>query len=269
MSKSIPISRSRDEDGIVVLHLHDEAEQNALYASFVERLTGHLAAIGEDPQAKVLVLRGLQDVFCSGGHRDMLLDLAAGKVAATDIMLTRAILEVPLPTIAAMEGHAIGGGLILGLCCDLALMARESRYGCSFMNMGFTPGMGTTRLLQLAVGEYVAAEMMFGGQFFRGSQLAERSSVNYVLPKSQVLSRAMSIAGRIAEKPRGSLVLLKRSLSLKRRQLFEEARTTETMMHELSFAQPETAKLIEEEYPRAHRARNRATALWPIDREKD
>ena len=47
---------------------------------------------------------------------------------------------------------------MLGLACDVALVAEESRYGCSFMNMGFTPGMGTTRLLASAVGEHIAAE---------------------------------------------------------------------------------------------------------------
>jgi polyketide biosynthesis enoyl-CoA hydratase PksI len=190
----------------------------------------------------------MDHVFCGGGNREMLRDLAQGRVAASDLMLSRTVLDLPIPIIAAMEGHAVGGGLTLALCCDIVLMAREARYGCSFMNMGFTPGMGTTRLLQLAVGEYLAAEMMYGGQFFRGSHFAGRSAINYVLPRDQILPKALSLAQRIAEKPRPALELLKRSLSLRKRELFERARALEPSMHELCFSRPETAVLIEENY---------------------
>jgi len=242
------VTRTRDEHGIVVLRLQDDRDKNALSAPVVEQLTTELAAVGADELAKVCIVCGLDDVFCSGGHKDMLRELAAGRVAASDIMLSRAMLEVPIPTIGAMAGHAVGGGLVLGLCCDVVLMARESRYGCSFMNMGFTPGMGTTRLLSLAVGEYVAAEMMYGGQFFRGRHFERCGGINYVLPRSDVEPKATELAQRIAEKPRHALELLKRSLSLSKRTAFETARTTESLMHEISFAHPETAALIEEQY---------------------
>ena len=251
LSTAPRITGTRDADGIVVLHMCDEADRNALSEPFVNELGAALGAVGTDPKAKVCLLRGLGDVFCSGGRKDMLRELAAGRVAATDIMLTRAVLEVPIPTIAAMEGHAVGGGLVLGLGCDLVVMARESRYGCSFMNMGFTPGMGTTLLLARAVGEHRAAEMMYGGQFFRGSHFATGTGVNYVLPRAEVLGKAMELAQRIAEKPRHALELLKRSLSLTKRIAFEQARTVESMMHEICFARPETAELIEDNYAQA------------------
>ncbi len=238
----------RDDDGIAVLTMRDEKRRNALSAQFVEQLTDQLAALSADRQAKVCVVCGLEEQFCSGGDKQMLLDLASGKVTATDIMLSRAMIEVPIPTIAAMAGHAVGGGLALGLCCDVVLMGRESSYGCSFMNMGFTPGMGTTGLLQLAVGEYIAAEMMFGGQFFRGSHFEGRSGINYVLPREKVVPKAMKIAQRIADKPRASLELLKRNLSLGKRQTFEQARTDESFMHEISFSLEETKALIEAHY---------------------
>lgn len=238
-----------DEAGVAVLTLDDPAERNALGEAFVEELTAKLAQL-DDERVRCCILRGADEIFCAGGHKEMLVALASGKVAASDIMVSRAVLEVPVPIIAAMEGHAVGGGLTLGLCCDIVLMAEESSYGCSFMNMGFTPGMGTTRLLSLAVGEYVAAEMMYGGKFFRGTHFVGRSQINYVLPKSKVFARAEKVARAIAEKPRASLVLLKRALSLPKRQLFEEARTSESFMHELSFAQEETRALIEEYYPK-------------------
>ncbi|MBW2455399.1 MAG: enoyl-CoA hydratase/isomerase family protein [Deltaproteobacteria bacterium] len=251
MSTAELISLERDDDGIAVLAMKDEQRRNALGAEFVEQLTDKLHELSADRAAKVAVICGLDEQFCAGGDKQMLLDLASGKVTATDIMLSRAMIEVPIPTIAAMAGHAVGGGLALGLCCDVVLMGRESSYGCSFMNMGFTPGMGTTKLLQLAMGEYIAAEMMFGGQFFRGAHFESRSLVNYVLPRDKVVPKAMKIAARFAEKPRPSLELLKRNLSLGKRHLFEQARTDESFMHEISFSFDETKALIEAHYHKA------------------
>lgn len=236
------------EPGVFTLQLDDADGKNALSASMVRQLEENLLRLGEERELKVLIVCGLDDVFCSGGDKEMLLELARGSVEATDIMLSKAMLDFPLPTIAAMAGHAVGGGLALGACCDVVLMGDESRYGCSFMNMGFTPGMGTTRLLAGLVGDYLAAEMMYGGQFFRGRVFVQRTSVNYVVPKAKVFSKALSVARRIAEKPRPALELLKRSLGLKKRLLFEEARAVETMMHERCFSFAETQALIDENF---------------------
>jgi polyketide biosynthesis enoyl-CoA hydratase PksI len=242
------IRLERDDRGVRVLTMSDTEGKNTLSASFVELLVERLEEVSEDPEAKVCVLAGLPDIFCAGGDKDMLLNLAKGEVAATDIMVSRSVLEVPIPVIAAMAGHAVGGGLTLGMCCDVLVMAKESSYGCSFMNMGFTPGMGTTRLLQMAVGPFIAAEMMYGGQYFRGSHFEGRTQVNHVVARDKVLGLAMKIARRVADKPRHALELLKRDLSLDKRRAFEAARTTESFMHELCFSREETLALIQERY---------------------
>jgi polyketide biosynthesis enoyl-CoA hydratase PksI len=235
------------DDGVATIELCDAAERNALSESFVAELERALGELAADERARVCVLRGLPEVFCAGGHQDMLVSLSEGAVTPADLVLTRAVLEIPVPTVAAMEGHAVGGGLVLGVACDLVLAARESRYGASFMNMGFTPGMGATALLARALGEHRAAEMMYSGRFFRGNELVH-SGMNYVLPRPEVLPKAMDVAQRIAEKPRHALALLKRTLSLGKRLDFERARTVESLMHEICFARPETKELIAANY---------------------
>jgi len=235
-------------EGILVLSLEDAAEKNTFYPAFIEELQACLREISSDRQARVCVMRGLPEVFCAGANLALLEELAGGDLAPSDIVLSRQMLELPIPTIAAMEGHAVGGGLALALCCDVLLMARESRYGCSFMNMGFTPGMGTTALLREAVGEYLAAEMMLGGQLFKGAHFEGRSRVNYVLPRAQVWPKALEVASRIAEKPRFALELLKRELTVGRKKLLDEALPREAAMHQLCFARPETAARIREGY---------------------
>jgi polyketide biosynthesis enoyl-CoA hydratase PksI len=187
-------------------------------------------------------------VFAAGAPRDLLARLARGEALPTDIALSKAMLDVPVPTIAAMEGHATGGGLALGLCADIIVLARESRYGASFMNMGFTPGMGMTRLLEHVLSPAIAQELLYTGEFRKGSEFVGATGINYILPRGQVCAKAFDVAARIAEKPRGSLELLKRTLSVRRRQAFEESRTIEAMMHSISFMQDEVRDRIEGEY---------------------
>lgn len=235
-------------DGVAVVTMRDAAGKNAFSRAFAAALTAALAEAGRRPEIRACVVAGLPEVFSAGGDRDVLLGLAEGTIAPYDLVLTRALLEAPVPTIAAMAGPAVGGGLVFGLACDMVVMARESRYGANFMDLGFTPGMGATRLLQFAFGEYVAAEMLFGGQYFRGEHFAARGQINAVVPRADVEARALDIARRIADKPRHALLLLKRALALPRRRAFEEARTVESMMHEVCFADPQTVARILENY---------------------
>jgi polyketide biosynthesis enoyl-CoA hydratase PksI len=238
-----------DGDGLAVLRMQDEAGSNAFSQDFVAAVVQALGELGRASAVKTVVLCGLPTVFSAGGDRDVLLGLAEGRIAPYDLLLTRTLLEVPVPTIAAMAGAAVGGGLVFGLACDLVFMAAERRYGCNFMDLGFTPGMGATRLLQASVGEYVAAEMLLGAQYFRGDQLAARNAqVNGILPAAEVEARALDVGRRLCEKPRHALSLLKRQLGLGRRQAFEAARTAEAVMHELCFADPATQATIRENY---------------------
>lgn len=235
-------------DDIWELSMADEQGRNAFSEAFVADLELALSTVCTSRIVKVLVMTGLPDVFASGAPKGLLARLARGELVPTDIMLSKAVLDIPVPTIAAMQGHATGGGLALGLCADILLMARESRYGASFMNMGFTPGMGMTRLLEHVFSPAIAHELLYTGQFRRGRELIGCSGVNYILPGSEVCAKAFDVALQIAEKPRCSLELLKRTLSIGRRQAFEESRTIEAMMHSISFMQNEVRARIEDEY---------------------
>jgi polyketide biosynthesis enoyl-CoA hydratase PksI len=235
-------------DGVAVVAMVDAEGQNAMSERFVGELYAALSAAVTWKALKVVVLQGLPEIFSSGASMEMLRSLAKGGVAPTDIVLAKAVLDVPVPVIAAMEGHGVGGGLALGLAADVVMIARESRYGATFMNMGFTPGMGMTRLLQHVVSPAIAAELLFSGELKKGSWFEGRSGFNAILPRPEVLPRARDLAARIAEKPRASLELLKRTLSIGRRQAFEETHTLESLMHMLSFSGPEVLRRIEEQH---------------------
>ncbi len=239
---------TRVTDGVAEVHMSDTDNKNALSRAFVEDLSAALIEAENDASARVVLLRGLDTVFCAGATKDMLRDFASGDLQPHEIRLAGAILDVSLPVIAAMEGHAVGGGLAIGLCADIVLMAKESRYGCNFVDLGFTPGMGTTRLLEHVLSPAVAHELLFTGELRRGSTFANNTGVNHVLSREEVLPKAQAVAERIAEKPRLVLETLKRTLSIRRRAAFEEARTQEALMHTISLSRPEVREDIEARY---------------------
>ena len=242
---------TREPSGISWLMMDDQEGKNVFSHRFIEEFLDSLADVERQGGTKVLVVRGREDVFCGGAEKQALLDLCDGKEAVIDLVICERLLETPFPVIAAMEGHGIGGGLAMALCCDVVIAARESRYGAVFMNMGFTPGMGCSVLLADLVGPFLASEMLFTGKRFRGSELAVRATnINYILPKKEVLDKAMDVAAQIAEKDIRSIALLKRSLSARKKNLLIQARLQEDMMHRISFSFPETRRTIEEQYPK-------------------
>jgi polyketide biosynthesis enoyl-CoA hydratase PksI len=229
----VSIAIERDGD-VATIRMCDTARHNALTHALVDGLWAAFAEVQRTAHA--IVLAGLPDAFSSGAAREVLDDLVTGRRETGELLLPRVMLDCPVPCISAMAGYAIGGGFALGMAADIVVMGAESRYQLNFMDLGFTPGMGATALLEHALTPAVAHELMFTCEARRGRELA-RSGVNHVVAAADVESRAQSLATRIADKPRAALVALKRTLSIPRRQAFEAARTQEALMHALAFDQ--------------------------------
>jgi len=241
---------ARPSDGVAVVQMNDPEGKNALSHRMVGALAENFDALGRDETVRAIVLTGLPGVFSSGASLEVLQDLVTGRRGAAEVLLPRVLLDCPVPCIAAMAGYAIGGGFALGIAADIVILGRENRYCLNFLDMGFTPGMGTTVLFEHVLAPAVAHELMFSGEARLGRDFEGRSGINHVVPSDQVLSKAIDIAERIAEKPRPALVILKRALSSPRRQAFEAGRTQEALMHTISFAGPDAAELIEQTFSR-------------------
>ena len=97
-----------------------------------------------------------------------------------------------------MQGHAIGGGLGLGVVCDLRVANRESRYGANFVRLGLHPGMATTWLLPRLMGVPRAVEFLLTGRIVSGEEAALAGLVHYAVDGEEVLSRARELAREIA-----------------------------------------------------------------------
>lgn len=223
------------EHGIVEMAMCDNAGKNGMSPAFASAFLAAVDTLSQDQTCSVVLLTGLPEYFSTGATKEALQDIAAGKLAPTELILGRRLMGLPMPVIAAAEGHAIGGGFALLLSCDLTVIAEESRYGANFMAMGFTPGMGTTTLLEYTFGPAVAHEMLYTADLWRGRRYAATSGINAVLPRHEVRQHALVLARAISEKSRANLCRLKRVLSLPKRQAYEAAITQESLMHEISF----------------------------------
>ncbi len=246
--ENVPVRWHLDDNGVAELMMCDREHNNLFTDSFIDAFLGALSEI-EKERPICLLISGLPDVFSGGADKETLLDLCDGKIVVKDLEISERLVAAPFPIVSAMQGHAVGGGLVIGLCSDVMVLARESRYGAVFMNLGFTPGMGTTELLPMAFGPFIASEMMLGGRTFRGGELAERGvPVNAIVPKADVYRRARRIALQIADKPVDSVYLLKYTLSSEKRKRLIDARRNEDLMHRITFAMPETRRRISEQY---------------------
>jgi polyketide biosynthesis enoyl-CoA hydratase PksI len=236
------------EPGIAELMLDDAEHDNRLSDRLCDELLAALARLAGDPGVKVLLLRGRPEVFCAGATMAALHRVLSGTLHVKDLLLSRPMLDFPVPIVGALEGHAVGGGLMLALCCDLVVAARHRRYSMNFAGLGFTPAMGTTTLLPAAVGTATAAEMTLTARYYKGSEFDGRGLFNAVVPGAEVYDTALGHARRIARKPRHVLELTKESLAWPRRQLLREAMSREHLMHRVCFSRPEVADIVAETY---------------------
>lgn len=241
----IIIDISEPHDGVCLLRMQDRAGKNGFSDRFVADLQQAFADVGRRETCRAVVLTGYGSYFSSGGTQDGLRDLYEGRMRFTDRDLYSVALQCPVPVVAAMQGHAIGGGFVMGLFADLVVLAREAVYTANFMQYGFTPGMGATCVLPLKLGTVLAHEAMLTAGTYRGEELQRRGALVPVLPRDQVLPHALELARSLAEKPRLSLITLKDHLADPLRQQLPSVIAQEVAMHERTFHQPDVRRRIE------------------------
>ncbi len=231
--------------GIVQVKMQDRVNKNAFTNELIDGLTEAFEDIKARTDYKVVILTGYDNYFSSGGTQEGLRDLFEGKIKFTDKDLYSLALNCPIPVIAAMQGHGIGGGFVMGMFADFVILARQSIYTTNFMKYGFTPGMGSTFILPKKLGFSLAEEMMLTASTYRGEELQNRGVPFPVIPRENVLEHAFELAKSLAEKPRVSLVTLKDHLVTPLREQLPKFIEQEIAMHELTFHQLEVKDRIE------------------------
>lgn len=194
----------RRPDGIAVLTLNDPDRRNAMSDAMTERWKAAMAELRADAGLRCVVLTGAGSAFTSGGDLGWIAEKSAGSVPALrDRMLEfyrtwLAIRSLEVPTIAAVNGHAVGAGLCLALACDLRYAAEDAKLLVPFTALGLHPGMAATWLLPEVAGLPLARELLFTGRAVTGTEAAASGLVNRAFARDAVLAESLAVAERIA-----------------------------------------------------------------------
>lgn len=236
-------------EGLVVVAMEDRDAKNMFSDAFIDGVAEAFAHIAATQSYKVVVLTGYDSYFASGGTKEGLLAIQAGKARFTDRKVFQAALDCELPVIAAMQGHGIGAGWSMGMFADVVVLSEESRYVSPYMNYGFTPGAGATWVFPEKIGHDLARESLLTAKRYSGRELKDRGLAMRILPRTEVHSAAMALAKRMAEAPRRRLIDLKRRLTSSVREPLENAYRLELAMHEKTFVgRGDTLAQIHEEF---------------------
>jgi len=211
-----------EQDGAVVtLTLDRQDERNALAGDDLFRLfEEHCTRIQRDLSVRVVILTGAGKAFSAGGNikqmrdREGIFGGAAGEIRANYHhgiqRIPRALWELDVPTIAAVNGPAIGAGCDLACMCDIRIASEAAVFAESFVKLGIIPGDGGAWLLPRVVGLSRACEMAFTGDTVDAATALEIGLVSRVVPGDQLLPAARALAERIAANPPQALRWTKR-----------------------------------------------------------
>jgi enoyl-CoA hydratase/carnithine racemase len=194
------------EEHIAEITLNRPENRNSMTPEVLEAMREAIERVKHEPSLRCLIITGRGRSFCAGADfKSQAQPEAEGESFRAAHERTFAIyapflslLELEIPTIAAMQGHAIGGGLGLAVVCDLRVANREARYGANFVRLGLHPGMATTYILPRLLGLPRATELLLTGRIVRGDEAADLGLVNHAVAPDQVLERARELAREIA-----------------------------------------------------------------------
>ncbi len=196
-------ARYETDGPIGVITLDRPDNRNSMTPELLDAFARCSAAARADAGIRALIVTGTGNCFSAGA------DLKAGLQRGGDQLAPHersyamyepflSLLDVEVPVIGALNGHAVGGGFGLALVCDLRIAALESKYGANFVALGLAPGMAITHLLPRLIGVARAAELLLTGRLVDGAEAERLGIVNRAVPATRVMEEAMTLARSIA-----------------------------------------------------------------------
>ncbi len=201
---------------IVSLRLNRHEVHNACNYELLETLTKLLAGLEEERDLRALIITGTGKSFSSGGDLKQIKEFGPGEAAHwCDIghRLMEAIERLPVPVLAAVNGHCLGGGLELALACDLRYSVETAKFGCPEARVGMITGWGGTYRLPRIVGLAKAKELVFTAELISANEALGIGLVNAVFPEEGFMDRVVEVARKIAVAAPHSNRLSKRMLN--------------------------------------------------------
>ena len=209
----------RDGD-VAVLTLDDRARKNAMTVALGDALRARVDELRGESWVRAVVLHGAGGTFSGGGDLGMLERLRTLPPEETERFMLAfyarylSVTTLAVPTIAAIEGAAIGAGLAVAMACDVAVVDEDAKLALNFVQLGLHPGMGSTYLAPLRAGAMRGAELLLTGRRFDGREAARLGIALEALPSADVLPRAIAIAQGIARNAPLAVTGVKRGLAI-------------------------------------------------------
>ena len=199
---------------IATITLNRPEARNAIDLTMRQELVAALDEVEADEAGRVLVLTGAGGHFCAGGDvksmRAQRSTAAEGR-ARVELLnrMVQRLVDFPRPTLAMVDGYAVGAGTNLALCCDLVVASDRAKFGELFNKIGLVPDGGGTWLLSRLVGLARAKELIFTGEVFDAAEAARIGLVNRVVPVAELERVTRALAEKIAAGPPGVLRMAK------------------------------------------------------------
>lgn len=197
------ISLERAENGIAQLSLNREVGKNSLSKDMIEEINQAVAQVRGDSSVRVLLVKsGVNKVFCAGADLKERLTMSNSDVEAFVDKLRNSfqgVATLPIPTIAVIEGAALGGGLELALACDMRIVGARATLGLPETSLAIIPGAGGTQRLSRVIGIAKAKELIFTSARLNGEEAAALGLVNQCVQADNALITAEGIALKIVQ----------------------------------------------------------------------
>jgi enoyl-CoA hydratase len=200
------------ENNTATLTLQRPERLNALSIPLMEALTTALQAADQDPQVKVIVLTGSgPKAFCAGADIDGFYNEAQGTMDEHNfreklVLLLETLMRSQKPTLARVNGFALGGGFGLAMACDLVVAADSARFGTPEVNIGLFP-MVIMPVLYRSIGRKALMELMLTGDKITAEAAKELGFVNHVVPAAELDAKVAELAAKISGKSGSTLRL--------------------------------------------------------------
>lgn len=250
---------------VVTLTLNRPEERNVIgNLDQCEELNSAIQRANSDPTVSAIILTGAGKAFCAGGNIKKMREYTGFGLAEDPITtrnnykrgiqsVTLSLWETEIPTIAAVNGSAIGAGCDLACMCDIRIASESAKFAESFLKVGLIPGDGGAWLLPRVVGFSKAAEMSFTGDTLDAKQALDCGLVSSVVTAENLMDEALSLAQRITCHPPQALRLTKRLLReshhMRLPELLELSAAYQAMVHESEDHQEALKALSEKREP--------------------
>jgi len=216
----IEVEKDTNSDGqIISVFLNNPGSRNSMTWKMGEEFAEVIRSISKEKKLpRAVIISGKNDVFCAGGDLNLLRSFSERTFSQNKKGMRKfysfflSVRNLPVPVLAAVNGHAIGAGLSIAFACDLRVFANEGKYSFNFVRLGIHPGMGSSYLAPELLGKSLGGRLLFSGETFSGIDAKNWGLAWQSHPKAEVYAKTKELAVYMAEAAPLALQELKQNI---------------------------------------------------------